>query len=366
MQKKRFATMKNKEYINLFFSLLRKSLWKNGNTTIKELHKEEVVEVMSLAEKQSVAGLIFDTLTKEDVKIPQQHVFYLIGVLEQIKSNNRVLNKGVAELHHMFTSSHIKYIIVKGQVVASFYPKPNLRQSGDIDYYCDKENFQKSLKEVKKAWGIIENDSGHGYHIHFDYKGIEYEGHYALLRLYSKKDKDYWNKILGRDAGTIVNIGGSNVFTLSATLHVLYIFLHLFSHLIKLGVGLRQFCDMAVMLHYLKDQIELRELRQHLRSLKMERAYRAIGYILVHNLGLSEKDLGYTLSKVDQRYGVRILDVVLYRGNMGHYNKIGGFIGWKHKIEASIIKLCHFMKFSFLAPRYCRGWLQHEIIRALR
>ena len=45
-----------------------------------------------------------------------------------------------------------------------------------------------------------------------------------------------------------------------------------------------------------------------------------------------------------------------YRGNMGHYNKRGGFHGWKHKLESTAIKLSHFVKFYPLAPSFMRDW----------
>lgn len=71
------------------------------------------------------------------------------------------------------------------------------------------------------------------------------------------------------------------------------------------------------------------------------------------------------LKKRDHRYGQKILNVVLFRGNMGHYNKLSGFKGWRHKVEASGIKFAHFVKFVALAPGYSCGWLSHEIKRSV-
>ena len=82
---------------------------------------------------------------------------------------------------------------------------------------------------------------------------------------------------------------------------------------------------------------------------------------LVDQLGITEKELGYALTDTDRKYGKRILGVVMYRGNMGHYNKRTGFIGWKHKVESMGIKLAHFAKFAPLAPKYSCGWLMNEM-----
>ena len=119
------------------------------------------------------------------------------------------------------------------------------------------------------------------------------------------------------------------------------------------------------MLHYAKDQIDRDALRRHLQALEMVKAYKACGVILVDHLGLSQNELGYLLSDSDRRYGKRSLDIVLFRGNMGHYNKLGGFSGWMHKAESTVIKLSHFAKFAPINPSHAWGWLWHEIKRNL-
>ena len=350
----------------LFFSILRDSLWREGEMTLpQKLSEKEAREVSALAEKQTVSGLVIDALFRHEVKMPQMMIYEAIGQHGQIKQQSRAANKGVVELNNLFASSGVDYVVVKGQVVASYYPDALLRQSGDIDYYCDNANFEKAQRAVADRWGIAPETERSEKHAHFENNGITYEGHFALLTLYGKKERDYWQQLLKNDKDGVVIIDSVEVRTLSPTVHVLYVFLHLYNHLMKLGVGLRQFCDLAVMLHYAKEQIDMVVLRGHLRALGMERAYRACGSILVDYIGLSESDLGYTLTDTDRKYGKRILSVVMYRGNMGHHNKFGGFHGWKHKVGALGIKLSHFAKFAPLAPNYSCGWLCHEIKRHL-
>ena len=58
-------------------------------------------------------------------------------------------------------------------------------------------------------------------------------------------------------------------------------------------------------------------------------------------------------------------DVVDYRGNMGHYNLKGGYEGMWHNLEATGIKIAHFMKFMPLAPGFSCGWLTAELKRKI-
>lgn len=70
-----------------------------------------------------------------------------------------------------------------------------------------------------------------------------------------------------------------------------------------------------------------RAIRKHLELLGMERAYRACGCLLIDYLGLPKEDFTYEVNGNDKQNAERILDVVMYRGNMGHYNLKGGHQG---------------------------------------
>lgn len=346
---------------DLFFSILREALWQRGENLPKTLSKETRESLLDLAEQQTVTGMIADVVLHNGVELPENVYYDMVGIHIQMEYRNRLVNNGVGELVELLDGRNIDYVMVKGQTVASYYPNPMMRVPGDIDYYCDKENFQRSVQAVKDAWNVEFEMNNSDKHVHYNYKDIAYEGHFALVSLYNKKRNDFWQQLLDNDEGTTANVEECSVKTLSPTLHVLYIFLHLYHHLLALGIGLRQFCDMAVMLHYAKNDIDMDALRFHLKTFGMERAYRACGSILVDYLGLPEKELGYTLLDSDRRYGKRILDVVFYRGNMGHSNKRNGFKGWKHKVEAMGIKLAHFAKFAPLAPKYSYGWILNEV-----
>ena len=347
----------------LFFALLRDSLWHFEKDLPKEISLATFTELFSLAEKQTVSGLIVDAMTRNNIKMPEDCVLDVVGLLEQIKRRSIAVNNGVVNLHQLLSASGVNYTIVKGQVVASYYPNPLLRQPGDIDYYCSKEFFPKSQDVVGRAWKVKTDTDNSFKHCHFNYNGISYEGHFRLLSLYGKKSQTYWQNLLDNDKGGIVMIDGVAIKSLSPTLHTLYIFLHLYNHLINLGVGLRQFCDMAVMMRYAKDQIDIEALRDHLEALGMEKAYRACCCILVDYLGLSEEEFGFVFSNTDHCYGEKILDVVMFRGNMGHYE--GRSKRYESRREWRIktigIKISHFMKFMPLAPSYTCGWLMYKI-----
>ena len=158
----------------LFFAILRESLWHKGESIPKELAGFNVAKLFAIAEQQAVSGLILDMLMQQNVKMPQQWVFETVGLLEQIKQQNRIVNNGVVKLNKLMSEGGINYVIVKGQIIASLYTNPLLRQSGDIDYYCDKQNFHLAQEVIRNSWQIEAERGTSEMHIHFDYHGVTY------------------------------------------------------------------------------------------------------------------------------------------------------------------------------------------------
>ena len=360
--------MKKNIYREDFFTLLQAGLWAESEKQISLDSPVNWDGVYRLASEQSVVGLVLAGIESLPIYLrpPKKMLLQWIGQVQMMEQQNKQINDGLKRLVALFDDGGVDYVVVKGQTLAAHYPNPLLRQAGDIDYYCDSANFPLSQEVIKQAWGIDVDAGESEHHINFDFKDVTYEGHFALTTLYGRAREAYWRSILDADCGEIVEVDGLKVKTLTPTLHVLYVFLHLYLHLMELGVGLRQFCDLAIMMHYCKDKVELSLLKKHVKALEMEKAFRACGSILVDFLGLPKEDLGYELTYVDRKYAKRILEVVFYRGNMGHYNKKNGFTGWKHYVESTAIKVSHFLKFFSLAPSYSKGWLSHELNRKVR
>ena len=351
--------------IELFLKLVRNALWQTEEGLPEEVSANMSANLLRGGREQGLLGLVIDALMRNKVRVPKEQALEFMVMLMKVKQSNEVMNEGLRRLKELFDERDINYMVVKGQAVGAYYPEPMLRQAGDIDYYCDERNFPKAQEAVREAWGIGADANGSQCHIHYEYKDVIYEAHFALTRFHSKKKDRYWQRLVDEDEGCTVNIGGMEVRTLSPTMHALFVFVHLYSHLIGLSVGFRQMCDLAVLLHTCRQEIDHDRLHEMLRTLGMERAFRAVGCILTDSLGMPLEDLGYELTDKDRRYARRIFAIVRYRGNMGHYNKKYGFSGWRHNMESACIKLSHFMKLWPLAPAYSCRKIVYELTKKL-
>jgi hypothetical protein len=332
----------------------------------RQLSLEEWREVYEQADKQAVVGIVFDGVQKlpKEQWPPQAVLFEWIGQTEQIKQQNRKVNAVQKELALLFNANGIRYAVVKGQIVGSYYSDPKLRQAGDIDYYVEEQDFERAKQLIESTWGVtFEETEGH-HHIEFEFKGIPFEQHHTLIKLYNKEKNNYWERLM-KGAFESMEMEGVKVSVLPPTLHSLYIFLHLYHHLLELGVGLRQFCDWAAILHTYNRSIDHDAIRKHLEVLGIARAYRACGCLLIDYLGLPEDEFTYEVNSSDKQSAECILDVVMYRGNMGHYNLKGGHQGLWHNLEATGIKMIHFLKFMPLAPAFSWNWLLAELKRKI-
>ena len=318
-------------------------------------------KIYDFCQKQAIIGLAFDEIDRRwnerKEKIPEELLYRWIVDTEQIKQQNQLINNEVESLAKLFDKEGVNYAVVKGQVVAAYYKRPELRCPGDVDFYCPSEDILRARELVEKEWGIFLKKGESSYHYHFDRNGVTFEMHFLLYRTYHRQREKYWKELLDNSLGYKVKIGNSDVATLQPTVHVLYVFLHLYNHLIQKGVGLKQFYDLAIMLI---SNVNKTELGNHLKVLGVGRAFNACEYVLTDYIGVPFEYMPYKLGRLDRWYGRRILKEVLDGGNMGCYSKhIWNDCG--HLLKAMCVKTVHFIKYFWLSPKYHVGWMMNRI-----
>lgn len=361
------------EVSGIFFELVQSALWG------LPLHNVEKVASLypllsKLADKQAVTALVGRVVmdSQYGIKLPQVDAVRLYAKVNQVAAINKKANSCVAELCNLLSSHQIPFIIVKGQTIGSLYSIPEARSAGDIDFYCDDKHFGRARKLISEEWNVEfeEEDEEDGeQHISFRHGGMLFEMHYNLMKLYSKKNQQYWDSLLVAEMnkGYTVVVDGCKVPTLSPEANVLYTFLHLYNHFLELGVGIRQFCDVAVLLKAHKGNLNVALLQTHLESLGYLKAFKAVGTILVDKLGLAEEDFPFPLSAADRKYQKMILDVVFTGGNFGFYGrKTSVRQGMAYYCEAAWNKVRSFYRYYDLAPEETRARFFYEFPKKIK
>ena len=141
----------------------------------------------------------------------------------------------------------IQYFPVKGFSVAQYYPVPTFRTMGDCDVVIPTSDIDRAKKTVEKIGFCLANS----YMQHeWTYKknGLLFELHDVLIR-----EGNYTTKAQDRFFNSYMKYIENGEIDWS--FHYLYLLMHLRSHIIKNGAGIRQFMDLAVIM---KSQIQLK------------------------------------------------------------------------------------------------------------
>ena len=328
---------------SLLFTCLQNALWHNEEGLPKELTEKDISLLISVAGEQTVSGLIVDAIIRNDTKIPHKWVSKVVGIEMQIKLVNREMND---ELKRFVKLPLKDYIVVKGQTIASIYPNPLVRMAGDIDFFV--YNYPEAKELLEREWGIELPSRLVDKEYSFEHRRVVYEIHDQLIVFGYRKHQRFWNELL-KCPCEYVNINGFQIPTLTPTVNAVYVFVHLFFHFLREGVSLRQFCDWAMVLHHYREEIDRNVLNHALDQLDLVKAYKALGCVLVDDIGLSEGDFPFELNNEDRKWHDKLLDDLFKGGNFGKLNHQAN-ISWKYKMETISVALRNTFRYYQLCP----------------
>ncbi len=272
----------------------------------------------------------------------------------------------------------IAFFVFKGQTVARYYPIPESRTSGDIDFYVfskDRERTKKLLEDK-----VTLKDSHSGQHWEFAYDDIPYEMHYHTAVFASKSKQRYWDDLIDsyfNDVLDHVDINGVSVLTLPPTLNAIYLFIHIYHHFLKEGIALRQFIDWMMFFEAKHDEVVVDELTAKLERLGLTKAFKAFGAVLVDVLSMDAKSFPLPITDADRRYEGKIISIVLKYGNFGKYGRstptflkkeVGNsdrLAAWWHSLETGFRSVRHLTQFFWLSPSENLLWLPKLIMHSL-
>jgi len=340
------------ESISLFFTLLRSSLWNRPFEA--SISEETLLEIIEVAKEQSVQALIADALIRNNVRITNKKAIgQLMSYVGKTEEKNRSINRELVSLTKFLRQHGARFVVVKGQTLGSFYRNPLLRVSGDIDFYVVNDDCKASV--IRSLEKMVKMDKTNEFlHDTFRLRDTEFELHHRLAAFSVRHHQRFFDQLVDNDilgAATWVQIDGEDVPTLSPTLNAAYTFIHIYHHFLKEGIGIRQFCDWAMLLHKKRDDIDRDRLKQTLSGLGYLKAYRAFGTILIDEIGLSREEFPFDLSEKDFRWKEKIMDVIFTGGNFGKYGRSTEQAGWAHSLETGLRSANHVFRFFSLSPR---------------
>jgi len=305
-------------------------------------------QIFKDARKQTLLGVTYDIVEGLPVEQqpPREVLMPWVAVQSRIIANNKLTDQRAAEATAILSSMGFRSCVLKGQGVARLYPKPELRQSGDVDIWVEGDRWQV-LAALKARFEV-----GDTVYHHTDVKffpDVEVEVHYhpswlcnpflnrKLQRFFDgKMDEQMSHRCPYKyrsdgDSGSSAGAGAVDMGFNCPTVEfdAVYSLVHIYRHLFDEGVGLRQVMDYFYIIKALLAE-ERSGVMDVLRSLRMRRFAAGMMYVLQQVFGLSESEF---LCPSDKKTGEFILNEMLLSGNFGHYD-----VRNKHAADEGLVK----------------------------
>ena len=279
-------------------------------------------EVLRIADSQRTRGLVCDLLLRSDLPLPAAQAAAMQLQLISIAGRHPVLNSTVGTVVGALEQAGIPSVLLKGQGVAQLYPNPLLRECGDIDLYVGPERLEEAIRVLSPLASRQDDTlSGkRGKHWCMWFGKTELELHkYSMspetcrrARLYRKMEAAGLTGVLPS-----ANFGGISVNIPEDSFNAFYLFYHLLHHFVSCGIGFRQLCDWALLLHSTRSNLDLARLRSYLEGMRMFHPWQMFGCIAVCDLGLPQEEFPFFDGSLHEQ-SRSVLEMVFVDGNFGY------------------------------------------------
>ena len=277
-------------------------------------------EVIDLANKHKVEGIVYLALRKSNLvsKIGEKRINLLkqkaaitgIGQSRHISGLSTVLNK--------ITEENIPLIVLKGLVVRDFYPQPDQRTMSDADILVHKDDVEKVKQLLIDMGYIFLEDHKASHHIalvHHKYPVVEL--HWNLFKRDGfSNELEHYERLIWKRA-IKVNVGETEVLSLSYEDLALHLCMHMAAHLASTGFGVRQLCDLVLLVEKKGEEIDWNSFIMKARMYGFEK-FNLIMFLLCKELFYMEVPKELEVKSVNnKKYVSALIDEIFEAGVHG-------------------------------------------------
>ena len=275
--------------------------------------------------RQAVQGLVYRGFLQLPERLfpPQAQLLRWLADVDAVEQTYRQSVEATARSWQLLCRSGLQPLLQKGLAVGLLYAHPEERVYGDVDWYVADMAAATALLRREGIATTHAADSS----VTFTMGDTDIELHPELLDLLSHSQQAglLTHGETGAAAPPVHDAvaampltlpDGTVVRTPSALLTLLMLQTHILKHVVTVGIGLRQLCDLARAYHVLLQHTDSTTLDGCYRRLGLRRWTALIHTFLYTYLGLPAAELP-TAPQVPGRDCRRLLRAVLRWGNFG-------------------------------------------------
>lgn len=230
-------------------------------------------------------------------------------------------------MHKLLSEHGIRYVTLKGAASARYYPDPQSRAMGDVDFYVDQADFAGALRVFQED-GFEPGDMDHICHVVLKKKPMHMEMHHRPAGVpngLAGEITQHYLKDL-REKATLVENKTVTCYCPSDFHHGLIMLMHLQHHMLAEGIGLRHLCDWAVFVHQFRDDDFTGLFADKLRSIGLWKLARVLSQCASMYLGLPEQ--AWMIEEPDDKdLAMALMQDILAGGNFGNKDRQRAYEG---------------------------------------
>ncbi|MBR2329714.1 MAG: nucleotidyltransferase family protein, partial [Clostridia bacterium] len=212
----------------------------------EELDGADWNAIMQESLAQTVPMTVFQAAKAYESEIPQDVFARWKNLFFQAYQTNVRVQQAQADMAELMREEGFGYIVIKGESSAAYYPNPELRALGDVDFLIDTSR-QAEIESALMQAGYERDGMEHISHRIFRKVGAHLEMHYQVPGIPVGEKGDKVRAFL-KDAvkcGECRQGGLAEFYAPCPKHHGLIILLHMQHHNLDDGLGLRHLCDWA-------------------------------------------------------------------------------------------------------------------------
>lgn len=161
----------------------------------------------------------------------------------QVVSKYVKIMRAQQELTKLLMEHGIKPVILKGISAGMYYPNPELRNMGDVDFIVHRELFEKAGKILNKN-GYLDGGGYNQRHLCFEKDDVHFEMHHHFSNGMSDECAEFLDDHIENsiDSAVLCSAGNYSWYSFDTCTNGLILLQHISQHLSS-GLGLRQVID---------------------------------------------------------------------------------------------------------------------------
>ena len=220
---------------------------------------DQLEELYKFSQNHKMVAAVFEQIRRDDICQKDKYQALMMEWKQEAIRSTMLQIQREAEflrLYQELVDAGCKPLVVKGIACRYLYSKPDYRISSDEDLLIRREDFEQCDRVILQA-GYWRSDLDTSVSIpqEITYRhpktGAVIELH---LELFSKESgayghlndefSDVWEHVIS------FPVKGVKIWTLSWTDHLFYLICHALKHFLHGGFGIRQVCDMVMMIEF--------------------------------------------------------------------------------------------------------------------